>query len=167
MGNPTASLKANRKVVKVPKGTSKYQAAWIVDDEEEGSQEDDDEDDDIDDDMMEEAVSQVLPRTDTAGDLHGRIAYPRTILSFQLAPCKGTTQSQDFPGFPLLNLLCISCCFSLLDTEMRHCGVLAGFAVLHGHRKSACAHRLCAVLCVRRGKALRRKRNLRRRNVRP
>lgn len=126
MGNPTASLKANRKVVKVPKGTSKYQAAWIVDDEEEGSQEDDDEDDDIDDDMMEEAVSQVLPRTDTAGDLHGGIAYPRTILSFQLAPCKGTTQSQDLPGFPLLNLLCVSCCFfSLLDTEMRHCGVLS------------------------------------------
>ncbi|XP_009463464.1 PREDICTED: pre-rRNA-processing protein TSR1 homolog, partial [Nipponia nippon] len=54
-----ASLKASRRVVKVPKGTSKYQAAWIVDDEE-GHQEDDDddEDDDIDDDMMEEAVSQ-------------------------------------------------------------------------------------------------------------
>ncbi|XP_009993427.1 PREDICTED: pre-rRNA-processing protein TSR1 homolog, partial [Chaetura pelagica] len=56
-----ASLKANRKVVKVPKGTSKYQAAWIVDDEEEGSEKDDDddyEDDDIDDEMMEDAVSQ-------------------------------------------------------------------------------------------------------------
>ncbi|XP_030328789.1 pre-rRNA-processing protein TSR1 homolog isoform X2 [Strigops habroptila] len=54
-----ASLKANRRVVKVPKGTSKYQAAWIVDDEG-GSEkdDDDDEDDDIDDDMMEEAVSQ-------------------------------------------------------------------------------------------------------------
>ncbi|NWX24064.1 TSR1 protein, partial [Aegotheles bennettii] len=55
-----ASLKANRRVVKVPKGTSKYQAAWIVDDGEEGSEKDDDdyEDDDIDDEMMEEAVSQ-------------------------------------------------------------------------------------------------------------
>ncbi|KFV98825.1 Pre-rRNA-processing protein TSR1, partial [Eurypyga helias] len=57
-----ASLKASRRVVKVPKGTSKYQAAWIVDDGEEGNQEGDDEDDDIDDDidddMMEEAVSQ-------------------------------------------------------------------------------------------------------------
>ncbi|KAK2525471.1 Tsr1 isoform A [Columba livia] len=56
-----ASLKANRRVVKVPKGTSKYQAAWIVDDGEEGSEkddDDDDEDDDMDDDMMEEAVSQ-------------------------------------------------------------------------------------------------------------
>ncbi|KAJ7400732.1 Pre-rRNA-processing protein TSR1 like protein [Pitangus sulphuratus] len=52
------SLKANRRVVKVPKGTSKYQAAWIVDDGEEGSEKDDDEDDDIDDDLMEEAVSQ-------------------------------------------------------------------------------------------------------------
>lgn len=47
-------------MVKVPKGTSKYQAAWIVDDGEEGSEEeDDDEDDDFGDDMMEEAVSQV------------------------------------------------------------------------------------------------------------
>ncbi|NWV91283.1 TSR1 protein, partial [Machaerirhynchus nigripectus] len=55
------SLKANRRVVKVPKGTSKYQAAWIVDDGEEGSEkddDDDDEDDDMDDDLMEEAVSQ-------------------------------------------------------------------------------------------------------------
>lgn len=47
-------------MVKVPKGTSKYQAAWIVDDGEEGSEEeDDDDDDDFGDDMMEEAVSQV------------------------------------------------------------------------------------------------------------
>ncbi|NXD81637.1 TSR1 protein, partial [Halcyon senegalensis] len=53
-----ASLKANRRVVKVPKGTSKYQAAWIVDDGEEGSEKDDDEDDGLDDDMMEEALSQ-------------------------------------------------------------------------------------------------------------
>ncbi|OXB58098.1 hypothetical protein ASZ78_012503 [Callipepla squamata] len=55
-----ASQKENRRVVKVPKGTSKYQAAWIVDDGEEGSEEedDDDEDDDFSDDMMEEAVSQ-------------------------------------------------------------------------------------------------------------
>ncbi|KAJ7416386.1 Pre-rRNA-processing protein TSR1 like protein [Willisornis vidua] len=52
------SLKASRRVVKVPKGTSKYQAAWIVDDGEEGSEKDDDEDDGIDDDLMEEAVSQ-------------------------------------------------------------------------------------------------------------
>ncbi|KAM3660878.1 pre-rRNA-processing protein TSR1 homolog [Ammospiza maritima maritima] len=55
------SLKANRRVVKVPKGTSKYQAAWIVDDGEEGSEkddDDDDEDDDMDDDLMEETVSQ-------------------------------------------------------------------------------------------------------------
>ncbi|NWZ82026.1 TSR1 protein, partial [Poecile atricapillus] len=55
------SLKADRRVVKVPKGTSKYQAAWIVDDGEEGSEkddDDDDDDDDMDDDLMEEAVSQ-------------------------------------------------------------------------------------------------------------
>ena len=86
--------------MKVPKGTSKYQAAWIVDDEEGGSEkDDDDEDDDIDDDMMEEAVSQVPPRADTAGDLQGVIAYSRAILSLRRAPCKGTTQSQDLPGF--------------------------------------------------------------------
>lgn len=52
-----ASQKASRREVKVPKGTSKYQAAWIMDDEE-GSDEDGDVDDDIDDDMMEEAASQ-------------------------------------------------------------------------------------------------------------
>ena len=94
--------------MRVPKGTSKYQAAWIVDDGEEGSEKDDDDDeeDDIDDDMMEEAVSQVPPRADIASDLQGIIAYSRTILSW-LAPCKGTTQSQDLPGFPLLNLSCI------------------------------------------------------------
>lgn len=58
MGIPTASQKENKRVVKVPKGTSKYQAAWIVDDGEEGSEEEED-DDDFGDDMMEEAVSQV------------------------------------------------------------------------------------------------------------
>lgn len=51
---------------KVPKGTSTYQAAWILDDEEEeesdgeGDSEDDDGDDDMDDqdDAMDEAVSE-------------------------------------------------------------------------------------------------------------
>lgn len=52
-------------MVKVPKGTSKYQAAWIVDEGEEGSEEEeeDDEDDDFGDDMMEESVSQVIPKS--------------------------------------------------------------------------------------------------------
>lgn len=59
MGIFTASQKENKRVVKVPKGTSKYQAAWIVDDGEEGSEEEDDGDDDFGDYMMEEAVSQV------------------------------------------------------------------------------------------------------------
>ncbi|NXA35216.1 TSR1 protein, partial [Eudromia elegans] len=53
-----ASLKTNKKVVKVPKGTSKYQAAWIVDDEEDTEEDDEDDDDDDMDDMMEEADSQ-------------------------------------------------------------------------------------------------------------
>ncbi|KAM3934074.1 pre-rRNA-processing protein TSR1 homolog [Leptodactylus fuscus] len=50
---------------KVPKGTSTYQAAWILDDEEsdgeEGSDDEDDDDDDMDDDQedaMDEAVSE-------------------------------------------------------------------------------------------------------------
>lgn len=69
--------------MKVPKGTSKYQAAWIVDDGEEGSEkdDDDDEDDDMDDDLMEEAVSQVPPRADSTGDLQAIIACSRKILS--------------------------------------------------------------------------------------
>lgn len=100
--------------MKVPKGTSKYQAAWIVDDGEESSEkddddDDDDEDDDMDDDMMEEAVSQVPPKADIAGDLQGTTTYPRTILFFLLALCNGTAQSQDFPGFPLLSFSCVSC----------------------------------------------------------
>ncbi|KGL79880.1 Pre-rRNA-processing protein TSR1, partial [Tinamus guttatus] len=53
-----ASLKANRKVVKVPKGTSKYQAAWIVDEEEDAEEDEEEEEDDDMDDMMEEAASQ-------------------------------------------------------------------------------------------------------------
>lgn len=81
--------------MKVPKGTSKYQAAWIVDDGEGGSEKDDDDDDkddDINDEMMEEAVSQVPPRS---GDFQGVILRSRTTLerSFRLVPCKGTTQS--------------------------------------------------------------------------
>ncbi|XP_054022822.1 pre-rRNA-processing protein TSR1 homolog [Dryobates pubescens] len=64
-----ASLKTNRRVVKVPKGTSKYQAAWIVDDGEEGSEKDDDDDyDDEDDDMMEEAVSQEGESSEEEGE---------------------------------------------------------------------------------------------------
>uniref|UniRef100_A0A8C8S9L9 Pre-rRNA-processing protein TSR1 homolog n=1 Tax=Pelusios castaneus TaxID=367368 RepID=A0A8C8S9L9_9SAUR len=55
------SLKERKKVVKVPRGTSSYQAVWIVDEGGDGSEEeDDDEGDDNmeDEDLMEEA-SQV------------------------------------------------------------------------------------------------------------
>uniref|UniRef100_A0A672ZTI2 Pre-rRNA-processing protein TSR1 homolog n=1 Tax=Sphaeramia orbicularis TaxID=375764 RepID=A0A672ZTI2_9TELE len=48
----------NKRVMKVPKGTSDYQATWIVDEDEEndeGDEESSDEDDD-DDDMMDEAL---------------------------------------------------------------------------------------------------------------
>ncbi|NXF94118.1 TSR1 protein, partial [Eubucco bourcierii] len=65
-----ASLKANRRVVKVPKGTSKYQAAWIVDDGEEGSEKDDDDEDDDDDfeDMMEETLPQEGESSEEEGE---------------------------------------------------------------------------------------------------
>ncbi|XP_059573561.1 pre-rRNA-processing protein TSR1 homolog isoform X2 [Alligator mississippiensis] len=52
------AVKERRKTVKVPKGTSKYQAAWIVDDEEDGSEEDEDGDSMEEDDLMEEEAFQ-------------------------------------------------------------------------------------------------------------
>lgn len=119
-GNPTDSLKANRRVVKVPKGTSKYQAAWIVDDGEEGSEkddDDDDEDDDMDDDLMEEAVSQVPPRADSTSDLHAIIACSGKILSFQFAL---SLQGHDAePGLAWISTVKSSrCFFGLLDLKM-------------------------------------------------
>lgn len=49
----------NKRLMKVPKGTSDYQAAWIVDDEDEENGEIDEEssdDDDDNDDMLDEAM---------------------------------------------------------------------------------------------------------------
>lgn len=47
----------NKRVMKVPKGTSDYQATWIVDeDEEENEEVDEESSDDDDDDMMDEAL---------------------------------------------------------------------------------------------------------------
>ncbi|XP_047450999.1 pre-rRNA-processing protein TSR1 homolog [Mugil cephalus] len=47
----------NKRVMKVPKGTSDYQASWIVDDTEEGDGElDEESSDDDEDDMMDEAM---------------------------------------------------------------------------------------------------------------
>ncbi|XP_039987550.1 pre-rRNA-processing protein TSR1 homolog [Xiphias gladius] len=47
----------NKRVMKVPKGTSAYQATWIVDgDEEENGETDEESSDDDDDDMMDEAM---------------------------------------------------------------------------------------------------------------
>ncbi|XP_018523746.1 pre-rRNA-processing protein TSR1 homolog [Lates calcarifer] len=47
----------NKRVMKVPKGTSDYQATWIVDeDEEENGEVDEESSDDDDDDMMDEAL---------------------------------------------------------------------------------------------------------------
>lgn len=61
MGNLADSLKERRKVVKVPKGTSSYQAAWIVDDGGDGSEEEEEEeeDDDMEDEDLMEEASQV------------------------------------------------------------------------------------------------------------
>lgn len=169
-GNPTDSLKANRRVVKVPKGTSKYQAAWIVDDGEEGSEKDDDDDaDDMDDDLMEEAVSQVPPRVDGTSDLQAIIACSRTILSFQLALCRGTTQSQNLPGFPLLNSHMYHIAFfGLLDPKMMGWGPKSHS--VSTHRVPALHAQLCVLTgsvlpCARTGRAARRK--LGRRRARP
>lgn len=52
--------------MKVPKGMSKYQAAWIVDDEEDGSEEDEDGDSIEEDDLMEEEAFQVSDVGDVA-----------------------------------------------------------------------------------------------------
>ncbi|XP_041652748.1 pre-rRNA-processing protein TSR1 homolog [Cheilinus undulatus] len=48
----------NKRVMKVPKGTSDYQAMWIVDEDEENGEMDDesDDDDDDNDDMLDEAM---------------------------------------------------------------------------------------------------------------
>uniref|UniRef100_A0A8C5DYA1 Bms1-type G domain-containing protein n=1 Tax=Gouania willdenowi TaxID=441366 RepID=A0A8C5DYA1_GOUWI len=49
----------HKRVMKVPKGTSDYQASWIVDDdEEENSEIDEDSSDDDEDDMMDEAMER-------------------------------------------------------------------------------------------------------------
>ncbi|XP_062567318.1 pre-rRNA-processing protein TSR1 homolog, partial [Saccostrea cucullata] len=59
MAEAEAALKAKTKLVKrVPKGTSEYQASWIVDSEEEEIN-DDDESDDSDEDMEEEDMMAV------------------------------------------------------------------------------------------------------------
>ncbi|CAG6001285.1 unnamed protein product [Menidia menidia] len=46
----------NKRVMKVPKGTSDYQATWIIDEDEENGDIDDDDESDDDDDMMDDAV---------------------------------------------------------------------------------------------------------------
>ncbi|KAM8853423.1 pre-rRNA-processing protein TSR1 homolog [Synchiropus picturatus] len=51
----------NKRTMKVPKGTSDYQATWIVDEDAENSEEEDEEsseEDDDDDDMMDEAMER-------------------------------------------------------------------------------------------------------------
>lgn len=57
MGVPGSDAQAVPKRVKrVPKGTSAYQAAWIFDDEDEESVDDDDADDDDDEDASSDIV---------------------------------------------------------------------------------------------------------------
>lgn len=65
------ALKANKKIVRrVPKGTSDYQAAWILDDEEgEDEEEESDDDDDMEgQDLMGEAMSQASNESDDEGE---------------------------------------------------------------------------------------------------
>ena len=47
---------------RVPKGTSAYQAAWIVDDQEDDDDDGDDDDDDGDDSGMEEADGDTVSK---------------------------------------------------------------------------------------------------------
>ena len=54
----TAEASERKTLKRVPKGTSEYQAAWIMDDGEDGSQADSDEDDLSDEDMV--SVWQML-----------------------------------------------------------------------------------------------------------
>uniref|UniRef100_UPI00398EB0DD pre-rRNA-processing protein TSR1 homolog n=1 Tax=Pristiophorus japonicus TaxID=55135 RepID=UPI00398EB0DD len=62
------ALKESRKIVRrVPKGTSDYQAAWILDDEEEEEEEEDGEEG-SDDDMEGEALSQASDESDGEGE---------------------------------------------------------------------------------------------------
>lgn len=59
----TESLKQSKRVAKrVPKGTSAYQAAWILDKAEwrNGSEEEEDDEDENEEEIMEEAMSQVM-----------------------------------------------------------------------------------------------------------
>ncbi|XP_067866919.1 pre-rRNA-processing protein TSR1 homolog isoform X1 [Heterodontus francisci] len=59
------ALNENRKVVrKVPKGTSDYQAAWILDDEEEVNEEEGSDEDMEEDELMGDAVSQASDESD-------------------------------------------------------------------------------------------------------
>lgn len=170
-GNPTDSLKANRRVVKVPKGTSKYQAAWIVDDGEEGSEkDDDDEDDDMDDDLMEEAVSQVPPRADSAADLQAIIPCSGKILSFQLALSMQKHHAKS--GIAWTSAIksphYSHCFFGLLDPKILGWGPKSRdvstprVPVLHAQ---LCVLTGSVLPCARRGRAVRRK--LGRRRVRP
>lgn len=56
---PLCCLEArkNKRVMRVPKGTSDYQATWIIDDGENGeADEESSEEDDDDDDMLDEAM---------------------------------------------------------------------------------------------------------------
>lgn len=50
----TSAGESGKKMKRVPKGTSAYQAAWIVDDDEEDDGDDDDDDDEDDEDMSGE-----------------------------------------------------------------------------------------------------------------
>ena len=60
---------ASRSTKRVPKGTSAYQAAWIVDEDDEDEDDEDDDDDDMDEDRVEDddgdSVPDLVPADDT------------------------------------------------------------------------------------------------------
>lgn len=83
---PSSEARKSKRVMKVPKGTSDYQATWIVDEEDENGEEDEVSTDDEEDDdaMMAESIdgedldSQVVsseykPQPGKLKSLHRRI----------------------------------------------------------------------------------------------
>ncbi|XP_078404437.1 pre-rRNA-processing protein TSR1 homolog [Cetorhinus maximus] len=77
------ALKGSRKIVRrLPKGTSDYQAAWILDDEEEIDEEEGSDDDMEEDELMGEAVSQASDESDgeeEAGEECETMTVPESI----------------------------------------------------------------------------------------
>ena len=58
-----------KKVIKVPKGTSQYQAAWIVDNDEDDQNDDPEDEDDLDEDLDEDLEEEASDNDDDQDDM--------------------------------------------------------------------------------------------------